>query len=521
MATIQDYFNPKMLQHMQETFSTAVGAPVYICAPDGQPALPADVLAGGRAFLTAPIRVEGTVIGQLTLQGPPAPAVGTDSHSLQWVADFLKLMAAMIASLCGRQRTVRLRVEELSTLYHLTAEFAGQRDLQSVLDTVTHTVVNLFEAKSCTIRLLNEDAQTLVVKAANNIDDENLVRGPIPLAESKIDHEAITTGHVVYIPDLEKDARVLFPDGARAEGLVSALCVPLVYRGRPLGVIRIYTAEAYIFDRFEYALMSAVAAQAAAAIVNAELQAEAIRGETIKRQLRLAGDVQLRMFPRERPSLPGIDVAADYRACFELGGDFYDFIDLADGSTGIVVCDVVGKGVRASLLMATIRAALRAHAANIGSVSDVLQRVNSDLCAVTEVADFATLFYGAVDPDGPSITFANAGHPSPLLFRSGEVIELAASGGMLGVTGEWAWPSRTVDLQTGDVLVAYTDGLTEVLNFDDEAFGQHRVEQAVAEAIGQDFDTHDIIGHVLWHHRNFAGLQTRSDDLTIVAIKVQ
>jgi serine phosphatase RsbU (regulator of sigma subunit) len=457
----------------------------------------------------------------LTLQGHPAPAAGTDSHALQWVADFLKLMAAMLASLCGRQRTVRLRVEELSMLYRLTAEFAGQHDLQSVLDTVTHTVVNLFEARSCTIRLLDEETQTLVIKAANNIDDENLVRGPIPLSESKIDQEAISTGHVVYIPDLEKDARVLFPDGARAEGLISALCVPLVYKGRPLGVIRVYKAETYLFDRFEYALMSAVAAQAAAAIVNAELQAEAIHGENIKRQLRLAGDVQQRMFPRERPTVPGMDISAAYRACFELGGDFYDFIDLADGSTGIVICDVVGKGVRASLLMATIRAALRAHAANIDNVSDVLQRVNSDLCAVTEVSDFATLFYGAVDPDGPSVAFANAGHPSPLLFRDGEVIELAASGGMLGVTDEWAWPQRTVDLQAGDVLVAYTDGLTEVLNFDDEAFGQHRVEQAVAEAIDQGLDSYSLIGHVLWHHRNFAGLQTRSDDLTIVAITVQ
>ena len=532
VTTIRDYFNDKILQHMQETFSTVIGAPVRICEPNGSLILGEDLFpeSVGRAQLTVPVRVDDDIVGQLTLLSPSPGALGALSHLDEMprsdgeprsVVDFLKLMAAMLSSLCSRNKSLRLRVEELSTLYRLTAEFTGQRDLQSVLDLVTAAVVKLLPVKSCTIRLLSEDGESLLIKSANNIDDSHLIKGPIPLEESRIDHQAIKTGKIVYVPDLEKDARALFPDGARAEGLFSALCVPLVYKGRSLGVIRLYTGQQREFDRYEHALMFAVAAQAAAAIVNTDLQARAVDAANIKRHLRLAGDVQQRMFPRKRPEIPGMDITAMYRPAFELNGDFFDFIPFGDGKVGIVVCDVVGKGVRASLLMASIRAGLRAHAAHLDDMSQVIQRVNDDLCEMTEVADFATLFYGVLDGPNREITYVNAGHPPALLFRGGQVCHLTTGGAVLGVDLNFRWRKDTFTLQPNDVLMMYTDGLIEALNFDDEEFGLHRVEASAFEAIGQDMDIREVTQNVQWRMRNFIGLQARADDLTIVGIKVQ
>ncbi|MHC4984911.1 MAG: PP2C family protein-serine/threonine phosphatase [Planctomycetota bacterium] len=529
MATLRDYFNDKILRHMQETFSTAIAAPVRICAPDGSLLLGESLYpeTTAKPYLTVPVRDDEGVIGQLTLlerptEGPDdllAPPAPRPDHG--WIADFLKLMAAMLSSLCTRDKTLRLRVDELSTLYRLTAEFTGQQDLQSVLDTVTDTVVKLLRVKACTIRLLSEDRRHLLIKSASNVKDRHLIKGPIPVERSQIDHQVITTSKILYVPDLEKDSRVLFPEGARAEGLASALCVPLVYKGRSLGVIRVYTAQRYEFDRYEHALMFAVAAQAAAAIVNAELQERAIQAANVKRHLRLAGDVQRRMFPHHKPDVPGMDLTALYRPAFELNGDFFDFITLGEDKLAIVVCDVVGKGVRASLLMASIRAAIRAHAAHVEGLAAILDRVNDDLCAVTDTSDFATLFFAEIDHRQHRLTYVNAGHPPTIMIRDDGVTDLSPTGGVLGVSPEMSWQEEHVDLRTGDIMLAYTDGVTEALNFQDEAFGRPRLEEAIQEAVARDMDIRGISQHVLWRLRNFIGLQARIDDLTIVGMTVQ
>ena len=529
MAVISDFFNNKILRHMQETFTEVIGARVCICAPDGRCLFDDGLVAAPqRLYLKVPVKIEEEVIGLLALcealpaAGPSAraPAGAADSPTPKWVSNFLKLMAGMIASLCNRQRTLRLRVEELSTMYRLTAEFTGQRDLKTVLTTAAATVVEMLGAQACTIRLLSDDGKHLRIMAANNIDDEHIVHGAIRLEDSKIDQEVMSTKRMVYIPDLEHDSRVLFPEGARAEGLISALCAPLVYRGATLGVIRTYKSHAYRYDRFEHALIFAIAAQAAAAVVSARLYERAVTADKMKRQLRLAAEVQRQMFPANEPELDGFDISAVYVPCFELGGDFYDFINLGSNRTGIAIGDVVGKGIRASLLMASTRAALRAHAANVSDIPTILANMNRGLCAESAACDFVTMFYGVIDPAEMSLTYANAGHLPPLLYRRGEHCRLTAGGGVLGVRADWQWQPGRLELLPGDTVLIFTDGLAEATNFQDEAFGTARINQAVLAAVADGRDAHGIVQHVLWEMRRFAGLQTRLDDLTMVAVKV-
>jgi sigma-B regulation protein RsbU (phosphoserine phosphatase) len=225
------------------------------------------------------------------------------------------------------------------------------------------------------------------------------------------------------------------------------------------------------------------------------------------------------MIPLKPPEIPGFQLGAIYVPTFELGGDFYDFLPLPPDNMGIAVCDVVGKGVRASLLMASTRASLRAHAANIYSMSEVVSRVNRDLCDDALVSDFATLFYGVLNYKTRRFTYCDAGHPPAILLRDGHASYLSTGGSVIGIDTTLEWKHDVVDLKSGDVLIAYTDGLSEALNFDNEAFGRERIERAALAGIAAGQPAEGVVRHVLWEMRRFAGLQTRFDDLTIIAIK--
>jgi len=516
VTKLTDYLDQTTLSELQQAFSGAAGAAVRICSPDGRPVLETSTEAGaGRApgqQLGAPITLDGAVIGSVRLGGA-APHGRPE--------ELLALMAEMLRRLCQGESRLRARAKELAALFSLTSEFTGPRELQGVLDQVTRTVVQAMRAKACTIRLLSDDRTELLIRSAAGVSPEYLNKGPILVSQSVIDREVLETGKPVYIADQRSDPRVLYPAEARQEGIVSALCAPLTYKGRAEGVIRMYTGEPHVFDWFETAMLESIASQAAAAIVNARLRQDAVEAAGIRRQLKIAGEVQQRLIPAAAPSVAGLDIGALYVPCYELGGDFYDFIDLPPDNLGVGVCDVSGKGVPASLLMASVRASLRAHAVNIYDMSTVLSRVNRDLCADTLTSEFATLFYGVIDYRTRRFTYANAGHVPPILVRGGQCCPLATGGGVLGVLPDGYWGHEHFTLQSGDVLVGCTDGLTEALDHNDEPFGRQRLEAAALEAIADGRQAEGIAHHVLWVMRRFTGLQTALDDLTLVVIKVQ
>ena len=533
MVDLTEYLNLETLQQLQDAFSSVGQVAIRICDGDGRPLTGSSVFAAKSAedqppeepvagadspSPGAPIMVNDDIVGRIVLDDSKGDAgKGIYPRHLRLIG----LVTGVIARLCQREGQLRSRVDELATLYRLTGEFTSQRDLQTLLDLVATTVVEAMGAKGCSIRLLSEDADELLPQAVANLSPEYLDKGPILLRESRIDQEVLSSEEPDYIADERSDPRVLYPAEAKKEGIVSALCAAMTYKGKPEGVIHVYMAERHEFDWFEASLLRAIAAQAAAAIVNARLVEEAARNANMQRQLRLAGEVQRRMIPAQPPKIPGFDIAAVYVPCFELGGDFYDFLPLPEENLGVAICDVVGKGVRASLLMASIRAALRAHAMSIYEMSEVLRQVNRDLCSDTLGSDFATMFYGVINLHDRRFTYANAGHPQPLLVRQGEARSLETGGGVLGVDESFRWRYESFFLRPGDVIFAFTDGLHEAMNFADESFGRQRVKDAALAAVRQGANADGIAKHVLWEMRRFAGLQTRFDDLTLVVIKVQ
>jgi sigma-B regulation protein RsbU (phosphoserine phosphatase) len=265
-------------------------------------------------------------------------------------------------------------------------------------------------------------------------------------------------------------------------------------------------------------LLKAVAAQAAAAIENARLLEETLQAQALEKQVQMAADVQQRMIPQEPPNVPGIDLAAVYVPCYELGGDFYDFIPLQGDNLGLAVADVAGKGVPASLIMASVRAALRAHVDNVYYLYEVVRRINQMVHRDTKTAEFVTLFYGVLDARSRRLTYCNAGHPPGLLLRAGKIIELTSDNMVLGVDPNEDYQQSIIDLASGDILLLYTDGLPDAMNFNQETFGRQRLIEAFKKG---GATAEEVSQNILWEIRKFVGMARRTDDITMIVVRVE
>jgi sigma-B regulation protein RsbU (phosphoserine phosphatase) len=373
------------------------------------------------------------------------------------------------------------------------------------------------ETKAASIRLIDVEKDELVIKAVYNLSSEYLNKGTIHLSKAQIDRIALSAEGFEYVADMGTDPRVQYPQESVREGIVSMLSAGMRYKGKPIGVLRVYTEKQQAFSPLKIDLLKAVAAQAAAAIENARLLRESVQAAALEKQLQMAADVQQRMIPQSPPQLPGVDLASVYVPCFELGGDFFDFIPFADENLGIAIADVAGKGVPASLIMASVRAFLRAQVDNVYYLYEVVRRINLMLCRDTKLGEFVTLFYGVLDAKNLRFTYTNAGHIPALVLREGKVIELAGDNMVLGVNPDEPYKQFLMDLKKGDLLLFYTDGLTDAANFEGARFGRQRV----IEAFQKGGDTADIVAqNILWELRKFVGMAKRIDDVTMIVARI-
>jgi len=430
---------------------------------------------------------------------------------------FLYLLANALSRLCSQEMQLRQRIQELTALFNISTMLSGTRGLQQILDRITRAVAEALHVKSCSLRLLDDHRDELLIKSVFGLSQEYLTKGPVTVGANTIDRAALS-GQAIYIRDMSSDERVVYPHEAQREGIVSSLVVGMLFKDRPIGVLRVYTAQVHEFSDVERKLLVSIASQAAVAIENARLQEEAVEKDRLERQVQIAAEVQRRMMPLQPPKAPGLDIAALYVPCFELGGDFYDFIPLGDHSVGITVADVVGKGLPASLLMASVRAAMRAQADNVYDLDEIISRVNKSMSLDMRANEFITLWYGVLDYQNRQLTYCSAGHEPAILVRGGKMQELATGGMVIGVDPEQKYDKEVVQLQAGDVLWIYTDGVPDAMNYNGDKFGKTRMRECLMTHLDQSAE--QICRQMLWETRRFVGLNRRTDDTTMVVIKV-
>jgi serine phosphatase RsbU (regulator of sigma subunit) len=296
----------------------------------------------------------------------------------------------------------------------------------------------------------------------------------------------------------------------------SVMCVPLLDgEGNPFGVVQIDSndrRQAFTADDVE--VMAGVVSQAAVAVRYARLYEEGLRRQVIERDLQLARQVQLSLLPAECPACDPYQFYAYYQTAHEVGGDYYDFVELPNGRLAIVLADVAGKGVSAALLMAKLSGELKYYL-SCEAPAAAVARMNDSLVH-GGAGRFVTLLLAIVERTSPRLTLLNAGHLAPLRRRASGAVEVVGEdvrGVALGILPEGEWRQVETEVEPGDVWFAFTDGFTETVNARGEMYGGARLRQQLARAravVGEAGE--GILGDV----RQFLGDQAQSDDMCLV-----
>jgi serine phosphatase RsbU (regulator of sigma subunit) len=295
--------------------------------------------------------------------------------------------------------------------------------------------------------------------------------------------------------------------------------VPLLIKNDLLGVLLVeegHGAGRLRPRRLE--IIQGISQQIAMALQNDMLQGEMVARERLETEAQLARQIQKTFMPEALPQRQGWELAARWETARQVGGDFYDFVELPDGKVGLFIADVADKGMPAALFMALTRTLFRAAVAETTSPAAVLKRVNDLLVPDTSQGMFVTAVYAVLDPKTGELTYANAGHNPPLLIRpQGTVEKLSRTAMALGVADSQTAAERTVKLDHGESLLMHTDGVTEGFSPEGEPFGDERLLEAVRAAPTESAES--LLEAVEAVLRRFVGNLPLADDLTMLALR--
>jgi sigma-B regulation protein RsbU (phosphoserine phosphatase) len=466
---------------------------------------------GVAAELAIPLLHKERLVGVLNVEGPDVEAFTPAARTaLQVLAGHL----AVAIENATLYRETRWYAGLLATLYEIGRETASILDLDELLQRLAEIVKRVIDYEMFGILLLDEDRQELVMRQAVNFGPGR-ERSRLPVSEG-LCGAAVRSKQPVLVGDVRTDSRYV--------GLVpetrSELAIPLLHKDRVVGVFDLESPELDRFNERHVKVLMPLASQVAGAIENARLYAELRRSdERLRRELRIARDVQRALFPEGSPAGPGWEASAHFRPARELGGDLYDFYDMGGGLLGVTVGDVAGKGVPAALYSAFTSGTVRSRAFERRTPADLLRRVNRTLRRRGIEGLFCTLSYALFDFPERSLRLANSGLPYSLHYRAalGQAAPVTVSGLPLGTFDGATYEELTLELAPGDVFVFYTDGIVEALRGREE-YGVDRLLRGIEAHAG--LSAAALGERLLADLRGFVEDEPPADDLTLIALKV-
>lgn len=396
----------------------------------------------------------------------------------------------------------KARGVQLEALYDVGLAIAGTLDFERLCEEILMRAVSLLDARR----------GALYVKAGDHMRLHNVFGGA---AQAEID-PASGEGHEL----LSGHPR---PSCCALPGAEHLLGVPIAVDGVPKGILVVGDKESRTgvgpFPESDRRTLELLANQAAIALENAELHRQALEKERLEHEIELASEIQKQILPKEVPQLRGFELAGWNRPARHVGGDYFDFLPMAEpGHLGLIVGDVSGKGVPAALLVSTLHSALHLLAER-GPVSpEMVARLNRHILASSASNKFITLFAAELDPATGVLTYVNAGHNPGIVLRAGGAVERLGPGGLpLGLMANVSWRSEQLELAPGDLLCLYSDGITEATSPDDEEFGLERLEALLA---GQDdLAIERRLAEVAEAVSRFAAGQPQGDDQTVLMVR--
>jgi len=411
----------------------------------------------------------------------------------------------------------RGEIKRLEALINASKILNSTLDLGKLLSLILDLATNNLKAARGTIYLLDVERKELWSKV---LKGKNLVEIRLPLGTGISGHVA-KTGKTVNLKDAWKDKRFFSGFDLRTGFQTKTmLCMPMRDRkGKTIGVFQIMNKHSGVFRKEDERFLEAFSVHAALAIENARLHQDIVEKERIEKELEIAGHIQRRLLPKELPPPSGYEVEAVARPTKLVGGDYYDFIPLADGKYFVMIADVSGKGIPAALLVSTLHASLHAYIDGVTDLAHLAGRLNRVVHDNTEAERYITLFMAILDPQKGTFAYVNAGHCFPFVVRSQQVAitPLPSTGLPLGMFEGVQFEQGTHKLEPADFLVLYTDGVTEAMDKSFEEYGESRFHQAMVGQIGQSAG--GFLGGIVADVEKFVAGEPQSDDLTMMVLK--
>jgi serine phosphatase RsbU (regulator of sigma subunit) len=394
--------------------------------------------------------------------------------------------------------------------------FLAQRSLDEVLPMVMEMVRRAASPDRAALMLLEGDPPALRSRA---IPGSPGADGRAITVSRTISDAVLRERQAILTSDAMGDPRFAGADSVVLNKIRSAMCVPLWNNKEVIGLIYVDTVgAASAYSREDLQVLTLVANLAAVKIENARLFLRDQQMKVMERELAAAARIQQRLLPAAAPPFPGWVMVGRNVPCLAVGGDYFDLQLRGPDRLGVAVGDVSGKGLPAAILMATVQAAFRALLGAGAGVPEVVSRLNATVVSNSGDEKFLTFFCGELDRGSGRMTYVNAGHNPPILLRAGGAIERLFSGGLaLGLMDEASFPPQEVLLADGDLLVLFSDGITESQNTANDEYGDDRFIGLLRDLRGEPLPA--IRDRVLEAVRDFAGAAGQFDDITLVLLR--
>jgi sigma-B regulation protein RsbU (phosphoserine phosphatase) len=416
-------------------------------------------------------------------------------------------------------REVERERQENETLMDISMKLSSSTAVDGVLHTILDSLRQVVSFDAAGIFVYDRDIGQIEIDmlvgyegAARQMIHQKFQEG-VKLGQGIIG-TVIQTGEPIYVPDARTDARYI----AGRHGTLSELAVPILVRGEVVGALNLESDTVDSFSQRDLRSLTTFANHAGVALERA--LADQLRQHTqrIQEEIAIARKIQTSFLPQKYPNFEPYDLAGVNFPSSEVGGDYYDFIPITETDLGVTIGDVTGHGAGAALLMANFRACVRIESRNNFAIRTILAKVNEYLCSSMLPGSYVTAVYGVLDRKNHVFSYGNAGHNPPFrMSRDGTVEYLETGGVLLGAVPDATFEEAQVKLYPGDVLVFYTDGVTEAFGEAGTMFGVERLVELVRE--NRDRPVKDMVHHIADVVHDFQSTASVQDDLTLSIIK--
>ena len=407
-------------------------------------------------------------------------------------------------------------------LLDIVGKFNSTMDPSRLLHDIIESTKGMVEAEASSLFLLSDGGKNLELTIPTGPATAE-VSGKKIASDHGISGWVVQHQQPVLITDVQSDPRfqgeLLSNPKFQSRNMI---CVPLNNnQGKTIGVLQAINIKEDFLNEEMLGLFQTLANQAATALENVHVKQQQLAAELVNKELEVATEIQARFFPQQTPNLEGYEVAGCSIPAKDVGGDYYDFIPNPEPCQhGFVVADVTGKGVPASLLMATMRATLRANIQNNpNDIVQALRQVNGDIYRDSPVDKFITSIYCNLDYESHELSYVNSGHNPPYIVRANDnrIEELDQGGVMLGIMEEIDLPKATLSIGKGDILMLFSDGVTEATNPSGELFSEERFERWLLDH--NQLSAEEMKDALLKTLRDYADGSPQSDDITFIIVK--